>query len=553
MRVRRIAVAVSILMCCAGIAMGQTEWTHHPDNPVIEPGPLGEFNEGGNGAGSVLFDGSTYHMWFAGYNQDGYATDIGHATSPDGLPPWEMDPNNPVLTRGAPGKWDHGALRACAVLHDGAQFHMWYSGFSDGRERAGYATSPDGSAWTKDHDHNPVMDVGPPGSWDEWYVYPGTVILEGDTYRMWYSGGAGGWVRRIGYAESFDGLHWTKRPDPVLDLAGYPGAWDSEVINPSVIFDGSDYHMWYAGYDPSGGPWSIGYAFSSEGIEWTRHSDNPVVQTADEFAFWSSVLFDGSTWHMWYTHVASSVEWISYATSDRGPGVAGVNHAQYIPAAAVASGAQGAFYQTDVDLNNAGTQPAKYQFMWLPRDEDCSEPMTSEAFSLGAGMSVRYANVLNEVFGLEPNSLGALAVLSSSPDLLAMSRTYNTPSGEAAGTYGQAIPAISPDDFILTNERRRILFASENADLRTNVGCQSGAAGSTAVSLELYDTDGTYLGRKTMSLPPWGNDQLNRVFEGYEPVNGYVDVWTPMQNVRFYCYGSVLDNVTSDPTTVLPQ
>ncbi len=110
--------------------------------------------------------------------------------------------------------------------------------------------------------------------------------------------------------------------------------------------------------------------------------------------------------------------WISYATSDCCAGVAGLCHSLFIPAAAVASGAEGAFYQTDLDLNNAGSQPVEYQLMWLPRGENNSEPMTSETFSLGAGMSVRYANVLSEVFGLQPDSVGALALLSSSPDLL---------------------------------------------------------------------------------------------------------------------------------------
>ncbi len=56
-----------------------------------------------------------------------------------------------------------------------------------------------------------------------------------------------------------------------------------------------------------------------------------------------------------------------------------------------------------------------------------------------------------------------------------------------------------------------------------------------------------------MLLDPWGNDQLNRVFEDYQPVNGYVEVWTPQPFKSFFCYGSVLDNVTSDPTTILPQ
>jgi hypothetical protein len=32
-----------------------------------------------------------------------------------------------------------------------------------------------------------------------------------------------------------------------------------------------------------------------------------------------------------------------------------------------------------------------------------------------------------------------------------------------------------------------------------------------------------------------------------------VDVWTNTERATIYCYGSVLDNLTSDPTTVLPQ
>ena len=44
------------------------------------------------------------------------------------------------------------------------------------------------------------------------------------------------------------------------------------------------------------------------------------------------------------------------------------------------------------------------------------------------------SELLGEIFDLEPNSLGALIIKASSPDLLAMSRTYNTPTGEPAGT-----------------------------------------------------------------------------------------------------------------------
>ena len=57
-----------------------------------------------------------------------------------------------------------------------------------------------------------------------------------------------------------------------------------------------------------------------------------------------------------------------------------------------------------------------------------------------------------------------------------------------------------------------------------------------------------------MELPAWGNTQLNRVFNDVAPIEAaYVDVWTTTTGGMFGAYGSVLDQLTSDPTTVMPQ
>ena len=45
-----------------------------------------------------------------------------------------------------------------------------------------------------------------------------------------------------------------------------------------------------------------------------------------------------------------------------------------------------------------------------------------------------------------------------------------------------------------------------------------------------------------------------RLFASHQPIAAaYVDLWTTTSGGAFTCYGSVLDNATSDPTTVLPQ
>ncbi len=558
MSTKRVLVVFSIIVCAAGMAMGQTEWVDDPNNPVIGPGDAGPWDVNGPWARAGVFDGTEYHLYFTGTGEDGLPNDMGHATSTDGVE-WVMDSANPVLTRGESGEWDDFRLDGASVVYDGSSFQMWYSGSgTDGVERVGYATSPDGSSWTK-YEGNPVMDVGPEGSWDALLCRPTTVILENDMYRMWYWGGRllGNELNgHVGYAESEDGIDWIKRPEPVLSPSTHPGAWDpSEVSNPYVVFDGSTYHMWFGGGVESATSIdsSIGYAFSGDRIEWTKHRGNPLLTSDDSILYHSPVVYDGTNWHMWYTEWDGVTDRINHATSTRGPGVAALDNWQFIPAAAVAAGAQGAFFQTDVDVSNADDKATEYQFMWFPRGEDNSEPGTSEVFSLGAGKSARYGNVLSEVFDLGPDSLGALGIKSTSPDVLAMSRTYNTPPEEAGGTFGQAIAAITQEEFVQHGEPRRILFGSENAEMRTNIGCQNGTDVMTVVYLDLHHSNGSALGRKTLVLKPLGNDQINRIFDGHNPVNGYVDVSVAQAGNLVYCFGSVLDNVTSDPTTIPPQ
>lgn len=226
----------------------------------------------------------------------------------------------------------------------------------------------------------------------------------------------------------------------------------------------------------------------------------------------------------------------------------------FIPAAALAAGLEGAFFQTDVDLKNVGSNEITYDFLWLPRGEDNSGPTTMGPFSLAAGSGARYANVLREVFGLEADRVGALGVASKGTDLLAMSRTYNLPEGDDTGTFGQAIPGIPSDRMIRGGQRKRIIFMNENAELRSNVGCQNGTKSAVSVFVELFNSEGESLETKTIDLAPMSNNQITRVFRSHKPIEaGSVDIWSDDVGALFYCYGSVLDNQTSDPMTVLPQ
>jgi predicted GH43/DUF377 family glycosyl hydrolase len=541
-------------MLAPGISVAQTEWVDDPGEPVLGPAEPGAWDDGARYPMAVIQIDGTFHLYYNGQRSGSGqldATDVGHATSTDGVA-WEIDPANPVLTRGSAGEWDDHALWGVAIIHDDSGFRMWYSGvdMDSGVGRVGTATSSDGSTWTK-HTGNPIMDVGPTGSFDDELVLPGTVILEGELYRMWYMSSRAladpnDYDWRIGYAESGDGLTWHRLPEPVLDTG--PGWENWLVYAPSVLYDGSEYHMWYTGHN--GFNIAIGYAVSDDGVEWTKYWRNPVVEIGGGSVGTDNarVIFDELTgvYTMWYHDLDADtlLRATSTCCSTIFPAV--------IPAVAYAAGAEGSFYETDIDVSNAGTTDADYRFSWMPRGETNSDAIESELFTLGAGMSVRYTNVLAEVFDLEPDAFGALAIDASSRNLLAMARIANTPQEEVAGTFGQSMPAVAIGDFIPRGERRRLLFGTEHADMRTNVGCFNASDAATRVNFELFAADGTLLGTESVVLMPWSNEQLNRIFDPYHPVTGCVDFWTDIAATQIYCYGSVLDNVTSDPTTIPP-
>ena len=313
-----IFMIIATLILWANVGITQTEWEKYPGNPVLDLGEYGTWDAFYTITGGVLFDGTKYKMWYTGSDVSTHR--IGYATSFDGIV-WEKHPANPVLDVGANGTWDDASVDDTTVLYDGSKYQMWYQGHDGSNRRIGYATSFDGIVWEK-YPANPVLDLGAPGTWEDSHVGDPNVLFDGTQYHMWYGGNG-----RIGYATSFDGIVWEKYPDnPVLDL-GAPGTWDdASVGTPTVLFDGTKYQMWYTGSDVSKPyPHRIGYATSFDGIVWETHPANPVLDVGpigtweDWYVGSPIVLFDGTQYQMWYKgyhEEHSQGHWrIGYATS----------------------------------------------------------------------------------------------------------------------------------------------------------------------------------------------------------------------------------------------
>lgn len=205
---------------------------------------------------------------------------------------WFKYDGNPVLDVGPEGSWDSFYILPEKVLLQDSVYKMWYSG-SNGTNATGggigYATSPDGVHWRK-HPSNPIMQMTP-RSWEEPLgLYQGYVLLSKSGYEMWYTGGN----TRIGHANSRDGITWTKTGKPVVDIG--PSKWDEGwVANPTVIGPDSAgrFKMWFQGADVNRINFKIGYATGVNATTWTKHSE--AVLTPGGVGSWGEHGFNSPT------------------------------------------------------------------------------------------------------------------------------------------------------------------------------------------------------------------------------------------------------------------
>ncbi len=126
---------------------------------------------------------------------------------------------------------------------------------------------------------------------------------------------------------AFNQTEWIKYGENPVFKGGPPGSWNEDSGMPFVLFDGVTYHMWYTGVD-SNSYTCFGYASSSDGISWDDFEGNPVL-TPGEGDSWDAsviethcVIYDNSMFHMWYTGYNNNITTVhacvGYATSPDG-------------------------------------------------------------------------------------------------------------------------------------------------------------------------------------------------------------------------------------------
>lgn len=202
---------------------------------------------------------------------------------------WAEDPaGKPVIDRGPEGAWDAYAVDNPFLFIEQGTAYCFYEAQDKpfdqgGHEQVGLAVSRDGIRWEKWKD-NPILDVGPKGSWDSVVAKLPVVIRHNAEYYLFYSG-RDGQTKQIGLATSTDLRYWTKcAGNPVL--RSRPDAWDKFLsTHPAPVFEREGrFFLLYRGMTSLYREQGLGVATSSDLVHWKRVQEGPVIATEEEIA-----------------------------------------------------------------------------------------------------------------------------------------------------------------------------------------------------------------------------------------------------------------------------
>jgi hypothetical protein len=242
------------------------------DEPILSSGRPGTFDDSGIMPSWIINQENKKYLYYIGWNPQvtvSYRLAIGLAVSENGGNSFRKVSEGPICDRSLQEPFFNTAP---CVLFDRDIWKMWYisctgwetiNGKAEPRYHVKYADSADGIHWRKTGlvciDYDDVTDaIGRP-----------CVLKEEGLYKMFYS-----YRRlldyrtdreqsyRLGYAESADGLNWTRR-DADVGIGKSESGWDSEMIEYCFVYEykGAKYML----YNGNGfGATGFGYAVLDE-------------------------------------------------------------------------------------------------------------------------------------------------------------------------------------------------------------------------------------------------------------------------------------------------
>ena len=212
--------------------------------------------------------------------------------------------DRPVLGLGQLGTFDDsGAMPSC-IVNRGSRKYLYYIGWNRGitvpyRNSVGLAFSDDGGLTFERAYQGPVIDR----TMSEPYFCASPFVLydeKEEKWKVWYASSTGWTVvhdrpeplYQIKYAESADGVSWQRNNTVCLEYS-----FEGEAnARPCVVKENGKYRMWYC-YRGSvdyrtnkAQSYRLGYAESSDGINWERKDSEVGIDRSDDG--WDSMMME---------------------------------------------------------------------------------------------------------------------------------------------------------------------------------------------------------------------------------------------------------------------
>jgi PKD repeat protein len=209
-----------------------------------------------------------------------------------------------------------------------------------------------------------------------------------------------------------------------------------------------------------------------------------------------------------------------------------------------------AYYRSDTGLLNLASTTASVTLRLYTGSSVLST--TRSVSALGQDIVQDIAGLLGFTTGS-----GALEVRSDQP-LIVTSRTYNQEQGSGK-TYGQGYDGITSAQGLAAGQSALLPqlvqdgVSGQTGTYRTNIGITNTGSTTASVTVRIYDAVGTQLWSDTKSYTPGTFYQYQEPYRtGAGRTNiteGYAKI-TVNSGSGVVAYASVLDNASSDPTTI---
>jgi len=236
-------------------------------------------------------DDKTLKIYFSS-RDDKNRSHIGHAIIDLDNPEKILEiSKEPVLVPGALGCFDDNGVTPCSIVKNGNETNLYYIGWNPGSTTrmhiyGGLAISQDNGKTFQRYSRAPILErniVNP-------YINTAPYAMKISENEWWmYYVSATEWVHKdlprynIQFAKSIDGKNWIREGKVCIDFKDNEDA----LARPYVIKENGIYQMWYS---YKGNNYRIGYAESNDGLNWTRMDEKAGLDTTN--SVWDSDMIE---------------------------------------------------------------------------------------------------------------------------------------------------------------------------------------------------------------------------------------------------------------------